>query len=222
MRVPKDFSFTFSPDRLVVPFEGADRLNNRYYSQALQDIYALSCLNGKTDGVFLDLGCNHPYRFSNSYLMESQFNWKGICVDIDPASKIEFKEAQRKATVLIQDATTLDFNVIADTLGTTHIDYLSLDLEPASVTLKCLQSIPFDVLSFSVITFEHDGYRFGDEARIPSRELLKSKGYVLVCENVDNFEDWYINPDHVPVDRIKPFVCTGDHKSASNIVLKLN
>jgi hypothetical protein len=38
-------------------------------------------------------------------------------------------------------------------------------------------TIPFNDIEFSVITFEHDVYRFGDDCRTKSRELLEGYGY---------------------------------------------
>jgi len=218
MKLPVEYALQFRPEKLKVRFEGDSDINNQYYSQALQDLFVLSCLNGKTEGTFLELGCDDPYRISNTYLLESRFKWKGVSVDINKNCELMFKESVRTCTLLIQDATALDFDSICTTLGTTHIDYLSLDLEPASITLKALKSIPFDRLSFSVITFEHDAYRFGDEARTPSREYLESKGYIRIVENVDNFEDWYINPAYVDVERVSALKRTGGHNSASDVV----
>ena len=220
MKNATDYAMFFSPDNLAVPFNKCNDLNKRYHSQALQDLFVLSCLDGKQNGTFLELGCDHPFNISNTYLLESQFNWKGVSVDINPQSKTLFNESGRTTQVLIQDATKLDFDNIISRLNTYHIDYLSLDLEPASITLQSLQSIPFNKINFSVITFEHDAYRFGDEARIPSRKLLQEKGYRLICENVDRFEDWYVNPEYVDLERIKAFVCTGNHNSAADIVFK--
>ena len=50
-------------------------------SQFYQDVFVLAMLQGKTNGTFLDIGAGHPYFMSNTYLLEKQFNWSGICID---------------------------------------------------------------------------------------------------------------------------------------------
>lgn len=192
----------FDNRRLKLGFAGAERIE-RTFSQAGQDLFVLALLNGKRDGVFLDLGCNHPIVINNTFLLESGFGWSGLSVDIkeDLFELFVF----RKSQTLVADCTKLDWDMVVEKLGTSSIDYLSLDLEPPDVTLECLKTIPFEKVQFSVITFEHDAYRSGDAVRKPSRKLLEDKGYVRLCSNVRleglPFEDWYCNPRFVDAER---------------------
>ncbi len=183
----------------------------RNFSQAGQDMFVLSVLDGKRDGVFLDLGCNQPILINNTYLLESDFGWHGLSVDIDPSFFEMF--VFRKTGTLVADCARLDWDEVIDTLGTRTIDYLSLDLEPPPVTLECLRSIPFDVLEFGVVTFEHDPYRVGDEVRVPSRDIFVSNGYVRICSDVGlegrAFEDWYYNPRLIDTERAKTLAADG-------------
>lgn len=193
-----------SERQLRLPFAGDDRVE-RNYSQAGQDLFVLSLLDGKLEGVFLDLGCHQPIVINNTYLLESEFGWNGLAIDIDPAFFELF--VFRKCRTLTADCTTLDWDSVVDMLGNESIDYLSIDLEPPEVTLECLTRIPFDRIGFSVITFEHDAYRAGETVRKPSREIFERNGYVRVCSNVHVngyvFEDWYCNPDGVDKSRIE-------------------
>lgn len=179
---------------------------SKSYSQAGQDLFVLYCLNGKQNGLFLDLGCNHPTNINNTFILEKEFNWRGISIDIDK-SMTDLYANTRTTVALNLDCTVLDFDKIIEIAGSNHFDYLSLDLEPAEVTFACLKSIPFDKISFSVITFEHDFYRFGDGIQKESREIFTKNGYKLICKNVMNnnnsFEDWYYNPKFVSYDDIK-------------------
>lgn len=199
----------FEKNKIKLQFNNID-LIEEYYSQAAQDIFVLSCLDGKTNGTYLDLGCRHPIEINNTFLLETKFNWKGVSVDID-----EYYIRQHKIrdnVSLCLDATKLDFKKIIELLGTNHIDYLSLDLEPADITDKCLKSIPFKEIEFSLITYEHDEYRFGENYKLESRKLLESYGYKRINSSIANFdddgilypyEDWYYNPKYVSYDRIK-------------------
>ena len=192
-------------DKRSLKLDFADsNLVERNFSQAGQDLFVLSALNGKRGGVFLDLGCNQPILMNNTYLLESVFGWNGLAVDLEESFFDLF--VFRKCATLASDATKLVWDEVVETLGTASIDYLSLDLEPPAVTLECLHTIPFDKVEFSVVTFEHDAYRVGDAVRAPSREIFERNGYIRVCSNVKleglEFEDWYCNPRRVDIQRV--------------------
>jgi hypothetical protein len=182
------------------------------YSQANQDIFALECLDYKRDGFFLDLGCNDPINISNTYLLEKEYGWKGIAIDVDRELVDRFP-AIRSCYSFCEDCTKIDYKSLLDDFGVSHVDYLSLDLEPASVTLKCLEILPFASKTFGVITFEHDIYRFGPEIRDISRKLFESQGYHLLCKDVKNlgnpYEDWYVNPNFVDLNKVLKYESAG-------------
>lgn len=182
------------------------------YSQAGQDIFVVDCLNHKRNGIFLDLGCSDPITINNTYLLETQYGWKGLSVDIDK-SMID-KYTDRNTHAWCVDARKLDFDKLIE-ICTDKIDYLSLDLEPPAETFACLQTIPFDRIDFSIITYEHDFYRCGDEYRTKSRKLLTEYGYKIICADVlsfDNiiFEDWYYNPKYIDYNNIRHFESEGE------------
>lgn len=73
------------------------------YSQCKQDII----LNEKyfknaENGFFLDIGANHPTRFSNTYLYESKYNWKGICIE-PQEDMYKLLVEQRPNSIVIND-----------------------------------------------------------------------------------------------------------------------
>lgn len=56
-----------------------------YYSQEGQDLYLSSLLFDDLESdagkYIVDIGCNHPERFSNSYFFEKFFNFRTIAID---------------------------------------------------------------------------------------------------------------------------------------------
>lgn len=57
-----------------------------FYSQAGQDAFIYSEFfslleSGKLPKLFVDIGCNHPVKFSNSYFFETKLGFKVIAVD---------------------------------------------------------------------------------------------------------------------------------------------
>ena len=54
-----------------------------YNGQAHQDKFILNILNHKKNGFFLEIGSYHPKFINNTYLLEKEYNWKGIMVEYD-------------------------------------------------------------------------------------------------------------------------------------------
>jgi FkbM family methyltransferase len=62
----------------------ANAINNysgNIYSQIGQDIFVLSVLNNKKTGFFVEFGALDGKYLSNSYLLETKYDWKGILVE---------------------------------------------------------------------------------------------------------------------------------------------
>ncbi len=184
--------------KLRYKFPGYDKIKKNH-SQSFQDIFVLSMLNGKRNGTYLEIGSSFPFHTNNTALLETEFGWRGVSMDIDKdAVKQFFKE--RKNTVLCLDATQVDFEqLLAGYPLETDIDYLQLDADPPEVTLAILKRIPFHKYRFAVITFEHDSYR-NPSVKKESRDYLQSLGYRLVVSDVafnkekNSFEDWWVHP----------------------------
>jgi FkbM family methyltransferase len=57
-----------------------------YYSQIGQDQYFIEKIShGKRGGRFLDVGAHDGIATSNTYALESQLDWTGICIEANPA-----------------------------------------------------------------------------------------------------------------------------------------
>lgn len=187
-------------------FPGIEKIGQNH-SQSFQDMFVLSILNGKTNGTYLEVGSSFPFHTSNTALLETQFGWKGISMDIDKECVAQFFK-ERKNTVLCLDATKVDFEELLDSspLGR-DIDYLQLDADPPNVTLEILYRIPFEKYRFAVITFEHDFYR-DPTVKQKSRDFLLKHGYQLVVSDVAfnetcSFEDWWVHPALVNKDIVQ-------------------
>jgi len=58
-------------------------LMDRAYSQIRQDLVALSYLDFKRDGFFLEFGATNGIDLNNTHLMETEFGWTGILAEPD-------------------------------------------------------------------------------------------------------------------------------------------
>jgi hypothetical protein len=174
----------------------------QYVSQISQDKIALQLLQNKTNGIFVDIGCAEPIRFSNSYIMEKHFNWSGIGIDILNAEDKtgNWSELRPNTKHILSDALTINYQELFEKYNLPEtMDYLSLDLEPPELTLECLYKIPFDKYKFKVITFETDEYRpNGEQRREDSRNFLKNHGYIFQM-NLNKQDDVYIHSEMIKI-----------------------
>lgn len=51
------------------------------FSQDSQDRWIIEFLRGKRDGYFLDTGASNGIDGSNTYLLEKEFDWRGLCIE---------------------------------------------------------------------------------------------------------------------------------------------
>src|SRR4029078_6429074 len=81
-----------------------------YSSDRCQDRWALEVLGFKRNGFFLDLAAAHPIINSNTYAMESQLNWKGICIERNHAFDQELRK--HRTCTLSNDVINSDFGEV--------------------------------------------------------------------------------------------------------------
>lgn len=179
-------------------------------SRENQDLIVACLFNGKQAGTYLEVGASQPIEDSNTYLLEQDFNWYGVSLEIDAGISSSFNNV-RKNKCICADATTVDYtNIIETNFSNSHIDFLQLDIDPSYNTLKALKKIDFNKFTFSFITFEHDLYREDVSIRDESRQILESSGYTRMLSDVSHagkpFEDWYINKRTIELDNWKMFV----------------
>jgi hypothetical protein len=193
--------------KLKFKFNDSEKIDENY-SQVYQDMFTLFMHNGKRNGTYLEIGSGDPFWLNNTYLLESQFDWKGVGIEYNKYL-CDLHSTHRKNPVICQDAHTVNFReLLRSNFDSKCIDYLQLDCEPSESTYRLLESMPFDEYKFAVITYEHDYYvDISRTYRDKSREYLKSKGYELVITNVSptswsSFEDWWVHPDLVSRTRI--------------------
>jgi hypothetical protein len=182
-----------------------------YYSQAWQDEFIINLLNFKRDGHFIDIGSTDGMNQSNSYFLEKEMGWKGVCVELGIGYTEHYKN-NRTCIFLNEDATKIDYKTLLDNNNyPARIDYLSLDIDESS--MLGLNKLPLNDYRFSAITIEHDAYRFSDALRNTERESLRHYGYYLLfgdvlvpkgCGMGNNlpFEDWWVDPAVFNMDKL--------------------
>lgn len=188
-------------------------------SQAGQDLFVYKVLKNKNNGTFLDIGageCNEVfvgYNGGNNTVSLSKLGWRGIGVDYTPSCASQ-SNINRYANFIIADVTNMNWDrtISENSILQNTVDYLSFDVDDS--TLEAINNFPFDKLRFRVITIEHDSYRVGNNLKNYMRELLKGKGYELLCSDVQVlikgqspwiYEDWWVDPKEVDMEYVEKF-----------------
>jgi hypothetical protein len=205
-----------------LPSNNPETFMNETYAQACQDIFVEGIMKGKRDGVFVEIGSNHPEVHNNTFLLEKKYNWKGLMIDYLTSFQSLYETQRPKSHVILEDARTINYRKFLDDHHyPLNIDYLQMDLDVDNKstleTFLLLNDTVFDKYKFATITFEHDIYtgNYFDTQPI-SRKILKERGYVLVFPNVSilwggsykPFEDWYVHPDLVDMTQVNKVITT--------------
>lgn len=208
--LPKEFTKYWDYKNKIMRYPFRDSENIQWnYSQSYQDLFVLSVLGGRRQGIYLEIGSGHPFENSNTALLENQFDWTGISIDINKSQVLKFQQ-ERQNTCICADALKLNYkDFLNEHYQSKEVDYLQIDCDPAQNSFTVLQLIMEQDFVFKVITFEHDAYKDTDFVE-RSRELLKSKGYKLAVAGLEwypgrPYEDWWI---HESVE-FKPTVVSG-------------
>jgi len=197
-------------------------------SQILQDVFVLSLL-GPEPGYFVEFGAASGVEFSNTYLFEKRFGWRGVlaepgrnwhasievsraatldrrCVWRRTGERLTFCEHPDGNLSAVEDhasasarevsssyqVETVSLGDLLDGVGAPEVvDYLSADTEGAE--LDILGAYDFRRM-FRVVTVEHnhDACR-----RAAVYEIMVGRGYCRVCEDLSDFDDWYVHPELV-------------------------
>ena len=72
-----------------------ERYTKKSYSISNVDLIIDRMFSKVEKGVFIDLGCNHPIKFNNTYLLYKR-GWRGINIDLDKESIDEFNKIRDK------------------------------------------------------------------------------------------------------------------------------
>jgi len=196
-----------------------------FYSQAKQDEWICYVLNYKRNGYFVDLGAYDGIQTSNTYVLEKEFGWSGICVEANPnvySSLIKNRSCETVFAAVSDYDGKIQFGhdkidhlgphivpcLKLDTLllGQKEIDYLSIDIEGTEFTV--LNDFNFKNWDIKLITVEHNLYCDGPYNKNRLHKLLSENLFTRVVDNAvcldknplyfnQPYEDWYISNAHL-------------------------
>lgn len=192
-----------------------------FKGQVGQDKWVCEKLNHKRNGYFMDIGAYDGIKLSNTYYLEKEMEWDGVC--IEPAKGAFLKLMNNRSCLNIRSAVSnsdgyaefleegmigrltegADQTIKTQTLRTIinsfnlprFVDYVSLDVEGSEYDV--LLGFPFDLVDVSLWTIEHNSYLDGGVLKAKIKDIMLSNGYVIDREDILcgglAFEDWYVN-----------------------------
>ena len=72
-----------------------ERYSKKSYSISNVDLVIDRLFRDIEKGVYIDVGCNHPIKYNNTYLLYKR-GWTGINIDLDETSIKEFNIIRKK------------------------------------------------------------------------------------------------------------------------------
>ena len=179
---------------------------NETYAWNKQDIFVAEILKRKRNGTYVEIGSNDPKIGNNTYLLEKNYEWKGLSIDIEPGMVNKFNEI-RKNKAILADAVTFNYSkYFEENNFPKQIDYLSVYVDgnfkytgerERNNTLLSLITLPLTNYRFSVIHYEHESGNYLNIAtRDAQREILTSLEYYMLVSNIE--EDWWVDPQIIP------------------------
>lgn len=180
-----------------------------YISQIGQDRFIDNFFDKKENGFFIDIGANEGVRISNTFFLEKDRNWKGICIEPLP---IEFKELQKNRSSINLNVCVSDFegftdftyvegyanmlSGIPDTYHSSHkerilgeVNHFGGKIHNIKVPVRKLQSIldEFKIKEIDFCSIDTEGSEFNI---IKSIDFDKTLIKVFIIEN--NYKETFI------------------------------
>ena len=169
-----------------------EKYTKKSYSLNSIDLIINHLLKDIKKGIYIDLGCNHPIKYNNTYLLYKR-GWSGINIDSDKTSielfnkfrkndfnvnKIVSDNEEVKKLYIYHDRSAI--NTLNKDLVDSRIDKPIKVNEEKSLTLnKIIEKSPFKDANINLLTVDIEGHEF--EA-LKNFNFLKYKIDVIVLE----------------------------------------
>jgi len=178
-------------------------LEKIYYERYAKKSYSLSYVDLIIDylfkninkGVYIDIGCNHPIKFNNTYLLYKR-GWSGINVDSDIDSIKLFNRFRSKdfnvRNIVSNDESIKKLyyyhkrsalNTLSKELVDSRTSKPSKIIEEKSVTLnKIIEDSPYHNSKINLLSVDIENHEF---VALKNFNFLKYKVDVLIVESTD-------------------------------------
>jgi hypothetical protein len=169
-----------------------------YYSQANQDKWICEETNFKKNGYFIEIGAYDGIQTSNTFFLEKNLNWSGICIEAEPTiftNLIKNRNCKNIFSAVSNKNGKCFFygdSICEDGIGNEVpmktlnsileendcpkiIDYISIDIEGHEFSV--LEIFDFNKWHINRMTIEHNLYLNGPEQKDKIFNLMSKNGF---------------------------------------------
>jgi FkbM family methyltransferase len=191
-------------------------------SQLGQDLEVIKFYNNKNNGFFIEIGASDGIKLSNTYLLETQFKWKGICCEPIP-DKFEKCVKNRKNSICYNNAVynqtglTVTFDIAnkCDLLSgiSHHINKHMSTVNANKTTIQVKTISLLDVLDnagapsfIEYMSLDTEGSEF---------EILKNFDFGKYTFGLIDVEHNYVEPQRTAINKLllsKGYIYKGENR----------
>ena len=202
------------------------KYSKRSYSFNSVDLIIDYLLKYIKNGIYVDVGCNHPIKYNNTYILHKR-GWSGINIDLDESAIKLFKKYRKndynivalvsndeeiKKTYIYHDRSAI--NTVEKDLVDVRENKPKKIIEKKSITLnKIIENSPFNNKKINLLTIDVEGHEF---SVLENFEFSKYKIDVVVIELLDKkikkMEMWTQSIDFVLKSNIYNLLLKNDYK----------
>ena len=157
-------------------------LKKIYYEKYSKKSYSISNVDLIIDrlfskikkGVYIDVGCNHPIKYNNTYLLHKR-GWSGINIDLDETSIKEFNSIRKNDHNVQKMISSLDgeekdiyyyhersaINTLSEELAKKRITKHREIIREASTTInKIIENSPYKNKKINLMSIDIENYEY--------------------------------------------------------------
>lgn len=84
-----------------------EKYSKKSYSLSNVDLVIERIFRKKKKGIYIDVGCNHPIKYNNTYLLYKK-GWHGLNIDLDKKSIDQFNKLRKRDINILTLVTSID------------------------------------------------------------------------------------------------------------------
>lgn len=200
---------TFDHVSIMVEHEHASLINS----------FALRFCGDKENGTYVEVGSSHWLEGNNSYMLEKEFGWTGVGIDIEE-HYVNGYNKNRSNPCILGDATKVNWDqYFEENNFPKQIDHLSIDTDQTN--LLSLLNMPLSRYRFSTIVIENrESNSMSDDinnrVQKVQQEILSKYNYTLVGSGYT--DDFWIDNTYLDLqgNQWDPLASAFWHKKVPN------
>lgn len=205
-----------------------------YYSKYSKTSYSISNVDliinrifkDIKKGVYIDVGCNHPIKFNNTYLLYKK-GWEGINIDADISSiKLfnQFRKKDKNINCIVSDNEEIkDFYIYhqrsaINTLSKDLVDSrktkpIKIIKENSSTLNKIIENSPYNKTKINLLSIDIENHEY-EALRKFNFKKYKVDVIVIECLNIKikKLEIYNQSLDHILNSNIYKLLLLNDYK----------